>query len=156
MDDFGIKYESQDDTQHLIAALQKFYKITIDWTGKHYCGLTLDWDFEQQFVDISMTGYITVLLTRIKHPPPKRPVNAPHKWTAPVYGKHQQLATPPDAAPLLPDSEVDYPQSCNGSLLFYGRAVDPSMLPALNARVIWVYIWIVMQCTYFSLKLEVA
>ena len=42
VDDFGIKYEAQEDAQHLIAALQEYYKITIDWPGKHYCGLTLD------------------------------------------------------------------------------------------------------------------
>ena len=79
-----------------------------------------------------MPGYINSLLSRIHHPTPKRPVDAPHKWTAPVYGKKQQLAPQVDSSPLLPPDAVDKLQSCNGSLLFYARAVDPSMLVALN------------------------
>ena len=132
VDDFGIKYTSQEDAQHLITALQAYYQITIDWSGKHYCGLTLDWDYDKQFVDISMPGYITSLLSRLHHPLPKQPVDAPHKWTVPVYGQKQQLAPQADTSPLLPPAEVGKLQSSNGSLLFYSRAVDPSMLVALN------------------------
>ena len=64
--------------------------------------------------------------------PPKRPVDAPHKWTAPVYGRNQQLAPQDDISPLLAPAEVGKLQSCTGSLLFYSRAVDPCMLVALN------------------------
>ena len=132
VDDFGIKYESLKDAQHLIAALQEYYKITIDWSGKHYCGLTLDWDYEKQFVGISMPGYINSLLSRIHHQTPKRSVDTPHKWTASVYGQKQQLAPQVDSSPLLSSDAVGKLQSCNGLLLFYARAVDPSMLVALN------------------------
>jgi hypothetical protein len=41
VDDFGIKYFSKTDAQHLIDALQADYDLTIDWTGSLYCGLTL-------------------------------------------------------------------------------------------------------------------
>ena len=59
VDDFGIKDESKTDTEHLFATLQKYYTITIDWTGKN-CGLTLDWDYPNCHVDIviCMPGYI--------------------------------------------------------------------------------------------------
>lgn len=42
VDDFGIQYYSKEDAEHLINALEEFYKITINWSEKHYCGLTLD------------------------------------------------------------------------------------------------------------------
>ena len=36
VDDFGVKYYSKADADHLINAL-KDYKITIDWKGNNYC-----------------------------------------------------------------------------------------------------------------------
>ena len=39
VDDFGVKYELQADTTHLLDALKQMYKISEDWDGKLYCGL---------------------------------------------------------------------------------------------------------------------
>ena len=84
-----------------------------------------------------MPGYILKLLNRIKHPPPKKPVHAPHKWHEPVYGKHRQYGTPEDTSGLLTQTESTHAQSIIGSLLHYARAVDPSMLPGLNEASIY-------------------
>ena len=58
VDDFGIKYFSKEDVNHLLASLRQNYKISVDWEGKNYCGLTLEWNYEKGYVDISMPGYI--------------------------------------------------------------------------------------------------
>ena len=42
VDDFGVKYTSQQEVQHLIDALKNYYDITIDWSGSHFCGLTIE------------------------------------------------------------------------------------------------------------------
>jgi hypothetical protein len=42
VDDFGIKYESEEDAQHLIDSLTPHYKITTDKEGTRFIGLTLD------------------------------------------------------------------------------------------------------------------
>ena len=42
VDNFGIKYESLQDATHLINALKDLYEITVEWTGKLYCGLAMD------------------------------------------------------------------------------------------------------------------
>ena len=34
VDDFGVKYHSQQDLQHLIETLRKHYEISIDYEGK--------------------------------------------------------------------------------------------------------------------------
>ena len=47
VDDFGIKYFSKADANHLLNALRAKYKISTDWSGKTYCGLTLDWDYDR-------------------------------------------------------------------------------------------------------------
>ena len=44
VDDFGIKYERQEDITHILDALKTIYKISEDWDGKLYCGLNLEWD----------------------------------------------------------------------------------------------------------------
>jgi hypothetical protein len=33
VDDFGVKYESKEDMDHLIASIKSTYKLTKDWTG---------------------------------------------------------------------------------------------------------------------------
>ncbi len=43
-DDFGVKYESKDDVDHLIASIKSTYKVTKDWTGNLYCSISLNWD----------------------------------------------------------------------------------------------------------------
>ena len=46
VDDFGVKYTSRNDADHLIAHLSKAYKCIIDWDGKKIIGIHLDWDYE--------------------------------------------------------------------------------------------------------------
>ena len=42
VDDFGVKYTSDVDTDHLIRALKISYQITVDTKGSGFCGLHLD------------------------------------------------------------------------------------------------------------------
>eukprot|EP00957_Ditylum_brightwellii_P210327 15364848-Ditylum_brightwellii.AAC.1 len=67
VDDFGIKYTNEEDVTHLMHALQKMYQITTDKKGKLFCGITLDWDYTNRTVDLSISGYILAALTRFKH-----------------------------------------------------------------------------------------
>jgi hypothetical protein len=62
---------------------------------------------------------------------PLHPQHAPHQWTQPAYGQKLQLA-PIDETPKLDKTGIHFVQSFVGSLLYYTRAVDPTMLPAIN------------------------
>ena len=132
VDDFGIKYVHNDDVEHLIETLKTNYTITVDWTGRNYCGLTLDWDYKARHVDISMPGYVQKLLTCLAHPMPSHPRHALHAWSQPVFGRHIQHGKPSDSSSHLPAKDMKTIQSIVGALLYYTRAVDPSMYPALN------------------------
>jgi hypothetical protein len=68
VDDFGVKYFSRTEAMHLINALHANYQLTIDWTGNLYCGLTLDWHYDDGYVDISMPGYVDYALKKIQSP----------------------------------------------------------------------------------------
>ncbi|KAI2492390.1 Reverse transcriptase (RNA-dependent DNA polymerase) [Fragilaria crotonensis] len=58
VDDFGIKFFSQSDADHLFAALATKYALTKDWTGSSYLGFKIAWDYSAGHVDISMPGYV--------------------------------------------------------------------------------------------------
>jgi hypothetical protein len=134
VDNFAVKYVGKEHADHLIQALEAKYKITIDWEGKQYCGLTLDWDYDStpRTCDISMPGYIERALTRFSHPPPKRPQHSPHAWQAPQYGSASQLTAPEDTSDALSQSGILFLQQVIGTLLYYARAVDSTMLVTIN------------------------
>jgi hypothetical protein len=79
VDDFGVKYYSKLDALHLIGAIKNHYKLTIDWSGALYCGLTLEWHYSAGYVDVSMPGFVPRALAKFNHPPPLRPQHAPRK-----------------------------------------------------------------------------
>ena len=50
VDDFGIKYFSRSDAEHLLNALRQHYTVSVtDWEGKSFCGLTFDWNYEDKY-----------------------------------------------------------------------------------------------------------
>ena len=132
VDDFGIRYTSRDDADHLIATLKQFYEVSLDWTGSRYCGLSLSWDYEQRTCDMSMPGYIDRALLRFQHVPKPFPEHSPHPWQRPTYGAKTQFATPPDAAPALNAADKTRILEVLGTLLFYARAIDSTMLTAIG------------------------
>ena len=58
VDDFGVKYVGKEHADHLLEILHRHYKTSIDWKGSLYCGITLDWNYDKRYLDISMPGYI--------------------------------------------------------------------------------------------------
>eukprot|EP00957_Ditylum_brightwellii_P009149 692015-Ditylum_brightwellii.AAC.1 len=106
VDNFGIKYTNRDDVHHLITALKELHKISIDWRGELFCGIILNWNYQSQWVDLSMPGYIPAALHKFQHPPPKLPTFSPHLYTPPVYTKKPQLTPPEDTSPYLDDHGI--------------------------------------------------
>ena len=58
VDDFGVKYVNKADVEHLLSVLTENYEIDTDWEGTRYLGLTLDWDYKNGSVHLSMPDYI--------------------------------------------------------------------------------------------------
>ena len=79
-----------------------------------------------------MPNYDRELLKKLKHTPPKNPVHAPHRWSELVYGQKIQYAKELDSAPYLDAKGIRRVQSIVGSCLYYCRAVDGTLHPALN------------------------
>jgi hypothetical protein len=113
IDDFSIKYSSIKDAQHLLAELKQHYEaITVDWDGTLYCSITLDWNYEQRTVDLSMPDYVQTALDDFNHIPTNRAEHQPHCHNPPQYGVKTQLMDPIDIATPL-DDKATY--NCNKS-----------------------------------------
>ena len=67
VDDFGIKYIDRANARHLFDALKAKHTISTDWEGKLYCGMTLDWNYKQQTVNISIPNYVSKYLHKFQH-----------------------------------------------------------------------------------------
>ena len=107
VDDFGIKYERQEDITHILDALKTIYKISEDWDGKLCCGLNLEWDYYKRELQVSIPNYVTKALQKFQYPTPKRAQYVPHQWTRPNYGATKQLATPLDTSqPILEEQKL--------------------------------------------------
>ena len=132
VDDFGIKYVGRQHADHLIHALEQLYKCSTDWTGSLYCGLTIDWNYQDKYVDISMPKYVAAALHKFQHPAPARPEDAPHAWNQPNYGAKHQYAAAPDTSERLPQTDITRIQQILGTFLYYAIAVDSTMLVTLG------------------------
>jgi hypothetical protein len=101
---FGVKYERQENIDHLIAAIKTKYKLTKDWTGNLYCGIKLNWDYNKCTLDISMPGYIVKQLQQYKHASPTCQQHCPFYPQPKQYGAAAQCPIEPDTSPpLLPE-----------------------------------------------------
>lgn len=132
VDDFGVGFVGKENAQLLIDCLQKKYEITVDYTGSKYVGLTLEWDYKARTCDISMPGYVQKALERFTDWHTGDEEHAPHKWSKPQYGAKVQMAHDTDESTPLPPSGIKKVQEFTGVMLYYARAVDHSMLPALG------------------------
>ena len=132
VDDFGIKYFCKDDADHLLNALRQHYEITTDWKGKNYCGLTFHWNYIEQYVDVSMPGYIEKIKHKYFGNHVFTPTNTPFKFSTPTYTSSAQYTPAPDISPKLDAKTTTRVQAILGSLLYYARAIEHTMLPALN------------------------
>jgi Reverse transcriptase (RNA-dependent DNA polymerase) len=133
VDDFGVKSVNKEDVLHLIGTLKVKYKISEDWTGRKYCGMTITWDYIHRTVDISMPGYIKRVLERFGHECGK-PELGPQPFTPSEYGAKIQFApetTPEEDEPLTAE-QTKQVQEIIGVLLYYARAVDSTLLVGLG------------------------
>ncbi len=132
VDDFGIRYGSQSDADHLIATLRtNEYELTIKLTSDTYLGMNVS--FGSISVSLSMPGYVHNALERLRPQyllPTHRAASTPGKYHTPVYPRIQYAKE--DDSPLLSPTQRTEIQAIVGTFLYYARAVDLSILPIAN------------------------
>jgi hypothetical protein len=131
VDDFAVKYMGKQHAEHLRNALLQTYELTTDWTATVYSGMTFKWDYDKRACNISMPGYVSNVLSKFQHDSPKHPQHTPSRCVTPVYGAKTQYATTGETPPLTAQKYLTI-QKVIGSVLYYARAVDPTVLMPLN------------------------
>jgi len=111
--------------------VREYYKFKVDTDAKQYVGIQLQWDYVKRTVRLSMPGYIKQALAELEHQGSTRQYHAPSKYTQPNYGSRVQYARV-DTTNILTKDKITYIQRVLGKLLYYARAVDPTMLHAIN------------------------
>jgi hypothetical protein len=93
--------------------------------------MSLKWDYKNRTCGISMPGYVSNVLSKFKHDAPKHPQHTPSRYVTPVYGAKTQYATKDETPPLTAKQCLTI-QKITGSVLYYARAVDPTVLMPFN------------------------
>ena len=110
VDDFVVKYVGKEHAQYLMDVLKKFYKMEEDWKGALHCGISLDWNYAEGYVDISMPNYVHKQLTKYDHSPLKKRHNCPYAPEPKKYGKLAQDITPEPDSPTVDATDKTYVQ----------------------------------------------
>jgi hypothetical protein len=133
VDDFAMKYTDPADLEHFLSSLRAQYKVTTDAGGDtfKYIGYTITFDRPARTCSLTMPDYIPRALTRFHIGPSAKPTDSPITYIAPDYGQRSQLSTIDETAPL-DARQTKFIQEVVGVLLFYARAVDPTMLCAIS------------------------
>jgi hypothetical protein len=93
--------------------------------------MTLKWDYKNRTCDISMPGYVSNMLSKFQHDAPKHPQHTPSRYVTPVYADKTQYAKKDETLTLTANQCLTI-QKVTGSILYYARAVDPTVLMPLN------------------------
>ena len=132
VDDFAIKYIHKEDADHLIECMGAKYPFKVDWEAKQYIGIHLEWNYEgERSVILSMPNYVQDALEELKHTVPTQHTYGPSHMEEPAYGQKIQYAKIEDDNILSP-ALVNFIQRTTGKFLYYARAIDNTMLHALN------------------------
>jgi len=132
VDNFGIKYTQKDDVDHLITAVRAKYPFKVDWDAKQYVDIHLKWDYEKRELRTSMDGYVEQALKEFKHTPPKQHFKGLSGIDRPKYGQKVQYVKI-DNSPELLATLIKYIQQVTRKFFYYARAIDNTMIHAINA-----------------------
>ena len=82
---------------------------------------------------MSMPGYVQATLDKFKHEAPRHLQHAPRRHNPIQYGVKVQLTDAPDLSAPLSTDGIKRIQKIVGTLLYYARAVDNTLLVALSS-----------------------
>ena len=131
VDDFAVVWKDKTSIDHFIDTLRKLYTVKIDWEGSKYLGMNISINRIQRHVTISMPGYIEKLLRKVR-PNGIKGASTPGIYHPPNYKSPKSQTATVDATPLATKIQQHELQVVVGTLLYYARTVDPSILTAIH------------------------
>jgi hypothetical protein len=99
--------------------------------GTKYLGVDIDINRDKRYVTLSMPGYIDKMLKKVR-PNGIKGASTPTVYTPPNYSLPGAQRATVDGSLSATESEKRQLQSVVGMLLYYLRAVDPSICTAVH------------------------
>ena len=127
-----MNYVGEDNAHHLINSLKEYSTNSEDWKGGLYCGINLKWDYDKCTLYISTPGYTQKQWQKYKHQHTSKPKYAPYPTAPRKYRAEYQETTPQDTAPPTTKEEFTLIQQVVGSILYYARVVDLTVITDLS------------------------
>ena len=131
VDDYGVKYTHIDQFHRLIAVLSKLHHVKASPIATTFLGFTIRHDRLNRLIILSMPNYIPNMLLRFR-PNGVRPAKSPSIYAPPTYGSTAPQAATLDSSDPATALQIKEIQEVVGSLLYYARALDSTMLPAVQ------------------------
>jgi len=131
--DFGIKCQGIQHAKHLKNELDEYYDVSVDWEGKFFCNITLDWNYNMKHVDFSVPGYVQRKLTKLQHPKPVKPQHSPYQASPIVYGEKVQQPVQSEITSPLTVSQIKLVQEIVGAFIWYGQTYGLTQTATLSA-----------------------
>ncbi len=105
-----MKYIGREHADHLLQVVTTNYKCAIDWEGRRYLGMVINWDYMQKKAHVSMLEYVPEALVQFRHKAPQTPQHQPYLHVKPTYGATRQYAEAHDTSDPLSKEETTYIQ----------------------------------------------
>jgi hypothetical protein len=135
VDDIGLKVRSKDDVMHLVNAIEKVWKVKINWKGDKYVGMDLKWDYnpENPTLEISCDQVIPDALKRFYPNQTLKGADTPgldiKGWT---LSPDNKVVIADDEEPIPMPEKTKFVQQFTGTLSHAARIVRHDLLPAVN------------------------
>lgn len=100
-----MKWEDRAGFNHLAAYLRELYAVDVKVEGNLYIGITLDWHYNEGYINLLIPGYIEKALKGFEIAEALIPILTLHAWNAPKYGQQVQLTNPANGTPALKPSQ---------------------------------------------------
>ena len=117
VDDFGVKFQGIQHAKHLKEALEKYYEVAVEWEGRLFCGITLNWNYNMCHVDLSVPGNVHRNRTKYQHADPKNPQHPPYQAEPIQYGTKVQQPVKSDTNSMLSDEKIKSVQDIVGTFV---------------------------------------
>jgi hypothetical protein len=130
VDDFAVVWRDKASTMYFIQTLRKLYTVKVDWQESKYLGMDIAINRPKRHVTLSVPGYIQKLLRKMR-PRGVKTSATPSVYQAPKYNSPRAQTATVDESPMASQAQQHELQVIVGTLLYYARTVDPSILTAV-------------------------
>ena len=105
----------------------------MDWKGRLFFGITLDWNYNMRRVDLSIPSYVQRKRTKYQHYNPKNPQHSPYQAQPIQYGTKVQQPVKSDTSAPLSYEQIKSVQDIVGAFVWYNPVCDPKLAASLSA-----------------------